>query len=204
MVTSLASLDARGQSALQKAMIAATRRSAAGLSEMVGVEIGLTKPSVAVRPVQSLHSLLGGPEEEVVAICLGVTGEVEGHMALALSTASACELVDMLFGQEDGSTVSLDEMAESALAEAGNLTGSFFLNALADASGLTIVPTPPTVAVDMGGAILDALLAILWGEGEEVMIVETEFVQRERLVNATFLVIPSSHSLNRIAEALVR
>lgn len=202
MVSSLTNLDARGEEALQAAIREAAENSARGLSTMVDQRIDLVDARVETKPVWSLHSLFGEPGVEVVAILLGITGDIEGHIALALSTGAAADLVEMLCGEGYGLGADLDPMAQSALGEVGNLVGSFFLNVLADASGLLMMPTPPTVIVDMGGAILDAVLAMLWGEGEQVMTVEGQFFCGNRSVKANLLVLPSCASVGKVIGAL--
>ena len=76
------------------------------------------------------------------------------------------ELIDLQIGLVPGSTRNLGEMELSVMGEMGNITGSFFLNALADATNLTLAPSPPAVMVDMAGAILDIALAEIMKDQE--------------------------------------
>lgn len=50
--------------------------------------------------------------------------------------------------------------------------GSFYLNALGDASGLVPMPSPPAVIMDMAGSILDVALAYILEESDDALVVE--------------------------------
>ena len=73
----------------------------------------------------------------------------------------------------------------------GNIMGSFFLNSLADATGLNLNPSPPAVMMDMVGAVLDVALGDIMQETDEALIVEATFGTSDRQINGTFLVMPS-------------
>ena len=82
-------------------------------------------------------------------------------------------------------------MEESALGEMGNIIGSFFLNTLADETGLDLRPSPPAVMMDMVGAIMDVALAELLADANDLTLVETTFGTPDQQINGTFLVMPS-------------
>ena len=83
----------------------------------------------------------------------------------------------------------LSELEQSALGEVGNITGTFFLNAVANALNIIIHPSPPVVLIDMAGAILDIAMVDILQEGDEVSIVETSYVINDYGTNGTFLII---------------
>lgn len=74
----------------------------------------------------------------------------------------------------------------------GNITGTFFLNSIADSTGLKLMPTPPTVMVDMAGAIIDAALADIMEDRDELFVMETVFSTDGQEVNGTLLVLPTA------------
>jgi chemotaxis protein CheC len=105
-------------------------------------------------------------------------------------------------GVPSGTTTVLGPIERSALGEVGNLTGSFFLNALAERTQLASQPSPPAVILDMGGAVLDLPLALLAQSSEEALIIDTTFVDDTRSISALFLVMPDLASLQAILEAV--
>ncbi len=165
--------------------------SVIGLSQMVGRDIKASALTSRRIRVGEAINLLGGPETVVVMIYLSITGAATGHMIMAHQPKTAFELVDMLLDIPQGTTNELGEMERSALGEMGNILGSFFLNAIADAMDIDLRPSPPAVMMDMAGAILDTIMAHVLIDTDEITITETTFGTNDREVSGTFLVVPS-------------
>ena len=161
-----------------------------GLSQMVGREIQVTDFIVKKVKVKDISKLFGGPEVTLVGVYLQVSGFANGHMIVVYEPTIAFQLIDMLMGQDAGSTTDLLEMEQSVLGEVGNIMGSFFLNVLADGTGTCLQPSPPAVMMDMAGAMLDVLLAQILETGDEAYIAETNFSMSDQLVNGKFVVLP--------------
>ncbi len=177
-----------------------TRNALSGLSGMVGLQIRVTALDLKVIPVNRAADLVGGPENEVVAIYVGITEGATGHIMLVYPLPVAFALVDMMMSEEPGTTQELGEMEESALQEMGNITGTFFLNSIADNTGLKLMPTPPTVMVDMAGAIIDAALAEIMEDRDELFVMETVFSTDGREVNGTLLVLPTADFMEMMVQ----
>ena len=172
--------------------------SLAGLSQMVGQELSVTSLDLKQFPAKDAATLLGGPENLVVGIYLTISGDATGHLMLVHDPKIAFKLIDMQLGLPPGSTQSLDEMERSVMGEMGNITGSFFLNALADATNLTLIPSPPAVMVDMAGAILSIALTEIMQEQDDVLAVRTTFCTANQQMDGTFLVMPTMDFLRTI------
>jgi chemotaxis protein CheC len=174
--------------------------SISGLSQMVGQEIKATSLRPRVVDIREVPSIIGGAETPTVGVYLRVMGAATGHMLLVYQPKAAFELLDMLMGIDPGTTQGLGEMEESALGEMGNIMGSFFLNSLADTTGMSFYPTPPAVMMDMAGAVLDVALAEIMMETDEACIVEAMFGTQDKQVSGTFLVIPSLALLGALTQ----
>lgn len=189
----------RGQlSLLQTVVERGVENSARVLSQMVGQTIEMRSPKVKIVPLNEIISLVGPPDTTVVGIYIGFWGDASGHITQMYSEEQAMQLADMLLGLPEGSTQRLDEMETSALGEMGNVTGSFFLNAMADVTGFSIQPTTPTVMTDMSGAIMDIAVANIAAEASEALVIETSIIRNECEVSGYFLVIPQPASLQAI------
>ena len=184
-------LDEAGLKAWTELVSMGVTNAISGLSGMMGQDIRISEMNAREIPVRDAASLVGGPETETVAVYLSVDGAASGHMVIIYSPQTAFELVDMLLDEPVGTTSGLDEMEVSVLGEMGNITGSFFLNALSDATGLDLRVSPPEVMMDMAGAILDAVLAEIMMEVDEALVVETRFGTDNRQINGMFLCMPS-------------
>ncbi len=166
--------------------------SLSGLSEMVGQEFNVTSLDLKRYPAKDTAMLLGGPENTVIGIYLTIDGDATGHLMLIHDPKMAFQLIDLQLGLSPGSTQELGEMERSVLGEMGNITGSYFLNALADASGLNLMPSPPVIMIDMVGAILDIALTQIMQEQDDVLVIKATFSACDRQMDGTFMVLPTS------------
>jgi chemotaxis protein CheC len=174
--------------------------AADGLSGMIGHTLDVSQPEVRLVPLADLPMLLGGPESEAVGIYLQATGGMAGQIMLVLPYLKALELVDLLQGEAPGTTQELGRLERSALAEVGNMAGTFFLNSVALLTGVEARPSPPAVMVDMVGAILDIIVAASRGLGEHVLMIQAAFLRDGREVEADFWVIPDQGTLEAFAQ----
>ena len=173
-----------------------TQNAVAGLSEMVGIRVRVTALDLTVIPVEKASYLIGGPENEVVAIYVGIEGGATGHIMLVYPINVALSLVDMMLGEEPGTIQELGELETSVLGEIGNVTGSFFLNSMADSTGIRLMPSPPTVLMDMAGSILDAALAEIMMDRDELFAMETVFSTDDRNIVGTLLILPTAEFMD--------
>ena len=169
-----------------------------GLSAMIGSELVVTALSVNQYSVTEASKLLGGPENLLVGIYLTVEGDATGHLMLAHDPKMAFQLIELQTGITADLNSPLGEMEKSVMAEMGNITGSYFLNALADATEMTLTHSPPAVMVDMASAIMDVALTPIMQQQDEVLVVQTTFGTNNRQIDGMFLVMPTMDFLTTI------
>lgn len=203
-VPSLTAPDAPAAEVATIAIVAASavQSAANALSEMALREIIAVSPEVRMVDLSHLTMVAGDPERAVVAVYLGVEGDLHGHILMAYSESMALGLVDMLMGEPVGTTEELGELEISALAEAGNVAGSFFLTTIADWSGMTLPPTPPVVIHEMCGAILGTLASELaLQEHDQAMVIDAQFTCDGQVVDASFFMFPGSEMVRAVEGA---
>lgn len=169
--------------------------AAKGISGMVGQSLHVDQPVVKRVPIKEIPDLLGGPETEAVGIYLRVEGEIGGQMMLVLPYVKALELVDLMMDVPAGTSQTMGRIERSALAELGNLTGSFFLNAVAATTGLNARPSPPAVMVDMIGAIMNIILAASDVLSETVLMLQAKFTRSGREADVDFWIVPDRDTI---------
>jgi chemotaxis protein CheC len=180
----------------------AVQSAANALSEMALREITAVSPEVRMVELTHLTMVAGDPERSVVAVYLGIEGDIPGHILMAFSEMMAFGLCDMLIGQPEGTTTELGDLEISALAESGNVAGSYFLTTFADWSGLTLPPTPPVVIHEMCGAILGTLAADLaLGAQEQAMVIDAQFTCDGQVVEASFFMFPGDRMIDMVGRA---
>jgi chemotaxis protein CheC len=178
----------------------AVQSAANALSEMALREITAVSPEVRMVDLSHLTMVAGDPERSVVAVYLGIEGDIPGHILMAFSESMALGLVDMLMGEPVGTTTELGDLEISALAESGNVAGSYFLTTIADWAGLTLPPTPPMVIHEMCGAILGTLAAELaLAEHDQAMVIDAQFTCDGQVVEASFFMFPGDKMIQVVA-----
>ena len=187
---------------LQQVATAGVNHAANGLSDMVGDKIISSRADVQFIPILDVPEYLGGPENEVIGIYLRAEGQMAGQFMMILDNKKAFELVDVLMGEELGTTKELDRLGKSALAEIGNLTGTFFLNSLAEITGLVTMPTPPDVMYDMVGAVMNVIIAYSAQVVDEILAIRTGFSHGDQEVQLYFWYVPEPNALKAIIEKI--
>lgn len=178
-------------SAWDELITEAAENSIQALTDMSGQDIqsDLVKPYKI--EVTQIPESLGGADKVAVGVMLGIEQVPSFHIALIHSPETAYQVVDILLGVEIGTTHGLGEMEISALGEMGNIMGGYFLNTIGNASGYELKPTPPSVRMDMTGAILDYAIASLMMETDEVTMIEASYGTAQAKVDGVFAVMPS-------------
>lgn len=178
--------------------------AADGFSGMVGRKIHVHNPTAKLVPVLTIPDLAGRQDDDAVGIYLRFKGDVDGQIMMIVPFTKAMELVDLMMQVPQGTTQHLGSLERSALGELGNLCGSFFLNSIARSTKAKFHPTPPAVMVDMVGAILDIVVATSGGISEQALLMQANFTDGERSVDADFWVIPDMTSLHEMIKKNVK
>jgi chemotaxis protein CheC len=178
--------------------------AATALSQMTNRKIMITVPRVNVRPLEEACDIVGTPKDVVAAVLMHMMGDLTGRALLLFPEDAARTLCDFLLRRELGTTTSFDPMEQSALKEAGNILGSAYLNALSDFMGMMLVPSVPSLVIDLSGAILTTAHLNFGQDRDFAFCVETSF----RVEGATealgghFLLLPDIASLRSIFDAI--
>jgi len=178
--------------------------AATALSQMTNRTIMITVPRVKVSPLEDACDTIGKPDEVIAAVLMHMMGDLTGRALLLFPQRSARTLCDYLMRQEIGTTQEFGEMEQSALKEAGNILASAYLNALSDFMGMMLVPSVPSLVIDLSGAVLTSAHLNFGHDRDYAFCVETSF----RLEGATeplgghFLLLPDMASLRSIFDAI--
>ncbi len=178
--------------------------AATALSGMTNRTIMITVPRVYVRPLEEACDLVGAPGAVVAAVLMHMMGDLTGRAMVIFPERAAYTLCDFLFRRSPGGTGSLGEMEQSGLKEAGNILASAYLNALSDFLGMMLVPSVPSLVIDLSGAVLTSAQLNFGHDRDYAFCVETSF----RVEGATeplgghFLLLPDVSSLRSIFDAI--
>src|SRR5438034_8683375 len=81
-------------------------------------------------------------------------GDLTGRTLLLFPEAVGRRLCDMLLRRPIGTTNVFDALEQSCLKEAGNILSGAYMNALSDFMGMLLLPSVPSLVVDLSAAVL--------------------------------------------------
>lgn len=171
------------------------------LSQMLQSKVDMQVPQVRLLEFSEVGAMVGGEEQLMVGVLLGVEGDITGSIMFLVELQAAKGLVKKMMMGYDSGQPGLDEMETSAMMELSNIITGAYLNSLATLTNLRIFPTPPSLTVDMAGAIL-SVPAIMFGElGDNILMIQSRFFD-EVEVDGYFILIPDLPSYQKILSAL--
>jgi chemotaxis protein CheC len=103
-----------------------------------------------------------------------------------------------------GTSQELGALEQSAIKEAGNILSGAYMNALSEFMGLMLLPSPPSLAIDMSSAILSTTFLQFGTDRDQVFYVESQFFLQEQNehLRGFFLLLPDLASLQAILRAV--
>lgn len=171
------------------------------LSQMLQCKVDMKVPQVRLLEFAEVGEMMGGEEQIMVGVFLGVEGDITGSMMFMVEEESARHLIQKITMGMLPSGAEFEEMGLSAMKEVGNIITGAYLNSLSTLTSLKIFPTPPSLTVDMAGAIL-SVPAIQFGIfGDKILLIQSQFYDEIQL-DGYFILIPDLESYAKILTAL--
>ncbi|MFQ5425220.1 MAG: hypothetical protein ACE5F9_14740 [Phycisphaerae bacterium] len=136
--------------------------------------------------------------EPIVALRMDLGNQLHGHALLAIPMSTALELVDILIGNEPGTTKELDDMTRSCLEETGNIISGAFVNSWARWLDIHSEPSAPLLLIDMHEAIFQSVLVEQAKVSDEVFMAKAVFSIDGRWLDWEFYLLPTPSSLRLI------
>ncbi len=177
--------------------------AATALSQMIGETIMISVPTINVARLEDVPPHITSPDEPVAAVLMHMLGDLTGRTLLVFPRRTALRLAELLLRRRD-TAEDFSDMQQSAIKEAGNILSSAYMNALSDFMGMMLIPSPPSLAIDMSDAVLTTTYLQFGGDKDFVFCVESDFVlsESEEKLRGFFLLLPDTASLGAILKAI--
>jgi chemotaxis protein CheC len=136
----------------------------------------------------------------VAAVLMNMLGDLTGRTLLIFPRTTAMRVAEMMLRRPDGSCKELGQLEQSA----GNILSGAHMNALSDFMGIMLLPSPPSLVIDMSRAVLTTAHLQFGDDPNYVFCVETEFYMSDEgeRVRGFFLLLPDAPSLKAILRAV--
>ena len=182
--------------------------AASSLSQMLSQTIDISVPTVKLLDFNESVEYLGGPENVVLGMLVGLKGDINGMMLYVLQKNFANSMLNSVFGKQINDLTELDEMDISFIQEIGNILAGSYVNAISSLTGLTIDISVPTISVDMAGAIL-AVPAVEFAQiGNSVLFIDDSFIFGDSAgidsseIKSNMILVPELSSLETLFSKL--
>lgn len=172
------------------------------ISEMMGIKVNMEVPVIKFLEFKELAEVIGGAENLVAGILLGLEKDIDGMMMFVLDNHSAECVISSILHTAPDPEGGFGEMGLSVLQELGNIIAGSYLSAISSLTGLSISPTVPYLSVDMAGAIL-SVPAIEYGKvSDKALLIQSEFGDEGMTVDGYFILIPTLEAFDTIFTSL--
>lgn len=187
--------------ALQELGNIGAAHAATTLSQMLNSPIDMGIPKVVGVDIAKLSEYIG--EDPSAMVAFELQGEIPhgGYVIWYLSRDSAIRITNTMLGMTDMDRP-FNEMDESALREVGNIMVSAYLDGTAELLGFVMLPSPPSLVIDMAHAAMQSLIAQMAEEIDEVFLFRTDLVCQEHKIDSDIILMPENSSLHRMLDLL--
>ena len=194
-------LEALQLDALREVANMGAGHAATALSQMTKSRIMITVPQLQVARLEEVPELLHSADEVVAAVLMHMLGDLTGRTLLIFPRNSAMRLSEILLHRPAGQSHVFGELEQSAIKEAGNILSAAYMNALSDFMGLMLLPSVPSLVIDLSAAVLTTAYTNFGHERDYVFCIQTEFKMEDDVsVEGHFLLLPDVESLQIILE----
>jgi chemotaxis protein CheC len=178
--------------------------AATALSQMIGGRIMISVPRINIMSLEDVPGQVAGPEEPIAAVLMHMLGDLTGRTLLVFPQATAQRLAELMLRRPEGSSPELGELEQSAIKEAGNILSGAYMNALSEFMGIMLLPSPPSLAIDMSSAVLTTAYLQFSSDRDQVVCVESDFMMDkvDEAMRGYFLLLPDPASLQAILKAV--
>lgn len=167
--------------------------AATALSQLLNTTVKLSEPTIDVLKFRDLSTRVGTGDRTVAALHMYVRGEAPGQMVVLFDRDQALEFVNVFIKRIIGDIQIFDSIVDSTLKELGNIIAGSYLTALISLTGINLLPSVPTLSYGTIQAAFRTLMSIL--PDQDVFLIESSFLDKEKEVAGQFILIPETGSL---------
>ncbi|MBS3951243.1 MAG: chemotaxis protein CheC [Peptococcaceae bacterium] len=175
--------------------------AATSLSILMDRKVIMHLPWTRVCSIEEGCSILSRVGEVGICVEVRVEGNLSGTMLLTLTEDSAAHIISSFGTMLEGKTL-VDDLAQSALMEVGNIVTGSFITAISNFVGETGMSTPPILLYDYFDAFI-CNTVIARTEGSDVVLVfKTELEVDGKAIFGDLAFLPSPEAFRAITKKL--
>lgn len=166
--------------------------AANALSKIIKKRVLIDIPKLTIISPDEVIDELGPPDKRVGAVYFDINGGFNGGIVIIFELDAIMKLASIALKNFDRDINS--DKTISFIKEISNIMSSYFLNNFSKFIKKVLIPSTPSYAMDMMGAMLEELFANYNKEGTDIMFLETLIFNEEEKISFDFLLIPDTKS----------
>jgi chemotaxis protein CheY-P-specific phosphatase CheC len=186
---------------LRELGVAGATKAAEVLSTLLNREIIIRVPEILMVSLSNLQEHINN--ELAAMVIFQIRGQVTGGGSLILHVPkpSILRLSGIMLGQPEGER-EIDEMDISMLHEIGNIMTSAYLDACASLLSIILLPSPPSMTIDMAHAVLESIIATheMEDNADQVLFFKTEMTCSQQEIDVELFILPSRPLMHELLE----
>ena len=168
------------------------------LSVLLGTMIDMSVPRVQLLGYESTTELLGGKENVVIGLQIEINGDLDGMMLHVVEKRFAERIINTFYAKEIENIANLDEMDSSVLNEMANITSGAYANSIATLTNLFVNIGTPKQVPGRVSEIMQIPLREFVQPGEQVLVVDEEFMIGDEHISSNMILALESDSLEKL------
>ena len=180
-----------------------TGNAVTAISSLINKKVQMNMPTVTLVEFSELADFVGGPENILVGVLVGISSDITGMMMFLMDMKTARHLVDaVLEGMGSSAAEEFGELELSTVSEISNIMAGSYLGSLSGLTKLKIRQSVPMLAIDMAQALL-SVPAIEFGKmADHVLFINSSFTVENVDVAGYFILVPNEESFAKIMQSL--
>ncbi|MCX7991418.1 MAG: chemotaxis protein CheC [Proteobacteria bacterium] len=170
--------------------------AANALGKIINKKVLIEVPKVSIVSPDKLVEQLGIADKLVTAVHFDIKGGFKAGILIIFDHQAVLNLASLTLKGFDKDIRS--EKTISFIKEISNIMSSYFLNNFSKFIGKALIPSVPSYAMDMLGAVLEDLMVNYNKEGADIFFLETIIFNQEEKISFDFLLIPENGSFKKI------
>ena len=195
-------LDAMHLDVLREIGNIGSGNAATSLSSMLNTTVEIEVPTISLINYENVSQYLGGKDNEVIGLALGLEADIEGVMLHVVQPRFASRIVNTFYPKEIETLEDINEMDLSAVKETSNITTAAYVNSMASMTNAFINITPPIEYLDTVENVLKHASNRFDAIGNQVIYIDENLYIGNTQIKSSMILILQIDSLKLLFDKL--
>ena len=195
-------LDAMHLDVLREIGNIGSGNAATSLSSMLNTTVEIEVPTISLINYENVSQYLGGKDNEVIGLALGLEADIEGVMLHVVQPRFATRIVNTFYPKEIETLEDINEMDLSAVKETSNITTAAYVNSMASMTNTFINITPPIEYLDTVENVLKHASNRFDAIGNQVIYIDENLYIGNTQIKSSMILILQIDSLKLLFDKL--